>query len=916
MVRKPIDIKVDKRVIKAAGLQGPISGPPTWVEVDKDGKLTRIRPFHYDEVVDWDAKNPWKVEARGSIFEPPKRTVHGAFYLGYKKRIYSPNRVKYPLKRVDWDPNGERNPQNRGKSGYVRISWDEATQLIADELLRVKEKYGMSAVLSQADMHGEGKHVAPSHGCANRLLSLLGGYTIQMRNQDSWEGWSWGSKNVWGGEPVGEMEPAGNLWPDIAKHCDGLLFWAGDPEVTPMGFDGYMASRLSQWLKTLGIKFIYIDPALNYSGCYLADKWIPILPNTDAALYLALANVWLNEGTFDSEYVDTHTVGAQEFFDYVLGKVDGEAKTPKWASAKCGIPEYTVKALARYWGKKICSISIGNGGPGIRGPFSSEPARLQSILLGMQGLGKPGVHQVKWLEWGIFSKNLPMPYQAETDPKIPQRAQAVPPPGKSEAFAMEDMEGRINSISERVLASGDLDDEAKAKLKTDLETLLEITRPSETPPAQSIPKCMIHDAILDGHVEWWGLRTFCGPDFEQWNKLEYPLPGCSEVHMIWTDSPAMVTNWNDGFRFAKAMRSDKIETVVAQHPWLENDCYLADIILPVQTKFEMEDICEDFNGGILESVFHEEAAIAPIGESLNDFDCVAAVAKKLGDEYYMKYTNDELPLDELIELYWLCSNVSHLDKDDEFHEKDIFVIPPMEGIEDLPAGLREFADDPDKAPLTTPTGKLEFTSTKIQEHFPDDEERAPYPKWVEKSELHDERFGGERAKTFPLLCMSNHGRWRFHSQLDDHTWNREIDLMKMRAKDGYQYESAWINPRTALAKGISHGDVIKVFNERGIVLCAAYLTERLMEDTVYVDHGSRYDPIDPEKIDRGGAINLITPTAITSKHVTGMAVSGFLVDVEVVSDEEMDGWKQSFPEAFARKIDEAAGVCLDGWLLK
>ena len=111
----------------------------------------------------------------------------------------------------------------------MRISWDEATQLIADELLRVKEKYSMSAVLSEADMHGEGKHVAPSHGCANRLLSLLGGYTIQMRNQDSWEGWSWGAKNVWGGEPVGEMEPAGNLWPDIAKNADMLLFWARTP---------------------------------------------------------------------------------------------------------------------------------------------------------------------------------------------------------------------------------------------------------------------------------------------------------------------------------------------------------------------------------------------------------------------------------------------------------------------------------------------------------------------------------------------------------------------------------------------------------------------------------------------------------------------------------------------------------------
>ena len=120
-------------------------------------------------------------------------------------------------------------------------------------------------------------------------------------------------------------------------------------------------------------------------------KWIPLLPNTDAALYLAIANVWLTEGTYDKGYVATHAVGTEPFFDYVLGKADDNTpKTPAWASEKCGVPEWTIKALARDWAKKITSFAIGNGGPGIRGAFSTEPARLQSILLGMQGLGKSG----------------------------------------------------------------------------------------------------------------------------------------------------------------------------------------------------------------------------------------------------------------------------------------------------------------------------------------------------------------------------------------------------------------------------------------------------------------------------------------------------------------------------------------------
>jgi trimethylamine-N-oxide reductase (cytochrome c) len=210
---------------------------------------------------------------------------------------------------------------------------------------------------------------------------------------------------------------------------------------------------------------------------------------------------------------------------------------------------------------------------------------------------------------------------------------------------------------------------------------------------------------------------------------------------------------------------------------------------------------------------------------------------------------------------------------------------------------------------------LEYFSTAIAKHAPDDEERPPVPRWIEKGESHDERLSSQRADKYPLLCMSNHGRWRMHAQCDDIIWNREVETMKIRAKDGYQYEPCWLHPSEAEKRGIKHGDIVKVFNERGTVLCAAYVTERVIPGIVYVDHGSRFDPIDAETLDRGGAINLITPHAIISKNATGMVVSGFLVDIAKVTDKEMDDWRKKYPEAFTRKIDEAAGVCLDGWLL-
>ena len=78
------------------------------------------------------------------------------------------------MKRVDFDPNGERNPQNRGVSKYKRISWDEALDIITSEMNRIKEKYGPTAMLYQCDQHGENKVVQACHGAGRKLLRAVG----------------------------------------------------------------------------------------------------------------------------------------------------------------------------------------------------------------------------------------------------------------------------------------------------------------------------------------------------------------------------------------------------------------------------------------------------------------------------------------------------------------------------------------------------------------------------------------------------------------------------------------------------------------------------------------------------------------------------------------------------------------------
>jgi len=853
------------KCVKALGFNGNVRDANSVMVDVKNGKVVRIRPLHYDWQYKPEEFRPWKIEARGQIFEPTMKSLIPPLSLAYKKRVYSPNRILYPLKRVDWDHKGDRYTGNRGKSGYVRISWDEALEIIVGEIMRVKEKYGPYAILSQSDGHGETKVVHGTHGCNRKLLSLLGGYTVQCRNPDSWEGWYWGAKHVWGMEPVGQQRQQTNLMSDIAENTELLLFWGCDPETTPWGWQGQMASRFCYWFTELGIKSIYICPDLNYGAAVHADKWIPIRPNTDAALQLAIAYVWITNGTYDKEYVATHTFGFEKFEEYVLGKEDGIPKTAKWAAEITAVSDRIILALAKEWASKRTTIAIGNGGSMIRGPYSTEPARLAVFLLAMQGLGKPGCNQVKMQEWGLWCdmQDYPMP-RPSVFPNL-------------------------------------LDACRGAWATTMIGGLL---------PKQIIPKDLIHEAVLNPPISWYGTAIARETVEDQFKKYTYPVEGCSEIHMIWSDTPSWTTCWNDANAYIKALRSQKIEFILVQHPWLENDCLFADIILPVNTKFEEVDIGADVFSGQYNVVMHERKCIEAVGESKSDYEIVCMIAEKLG--LLEEYTEGK-SVEEWIRTGFDISGVKDMITFEELKEKGYFVIPTDPEWKKYSPGLLDFYKDPENNPLKTPSGKIEFYSQNLAKHLPNDEERPPVPHWIEKGESHDERLSSERAKKYPLLIVSNHPRWRVHSQHDDMTWTREIPTCKVKGPDGYNYEPLWINPSDAAARGIESSDVVKVYNERGAVLGGAYVTERIMPGTVYMDHGARYDPIVPGELDRGGAINTITPHNTTSKNATGMVVSGFLVEVEVANLEEL---RRKYPEAFRRPYHPGAGLCMERALVK
>jgi len=871
-----------KTTMKSLGLGGVTGGGAPCAVDYKDGKIIRIRPFHFDWKYQKEQLNPWKLEVRGKTLEPSLKSLPSPFSLAYKKRVLSPNRIKYPLKRVDWNPNGERNPQNRGKSKYERITWDEAAEIIAGEIKRVNNTYGPMSILMQGDGHGECKSVHATHGCSTLLLNKVGGFTQQCRNPDSWEGWYWGAKHVWGDGYVGMMSPTANVTKDISEHSQQVLFWGCDPETTPWGFSGQSATSICYFWKELGIKQVYICPDLNYGAAIHADKWIPILPNTDSALQLAIIYMWIKEGTYDKEYVATHTIGFEKVEAYVLGKEDGTPKTPEWASKKCGVSEWTIKALAREFAHKVTSIAHYFGGSYIRGPYSHEPARLECILLGMQGLGKPGVHQCRISLGGMPRSNAPRSTQMTLEQVV-----RFGNPGP-----WTDMSPTLNMMH--------------------LTTTNSFSK-------QFIPKTLLQDAILDPPISFWGTGAICDPTEGQFVKYTYPIPkeeGGTEIHMIWTDTPCRTTCWNHGNKTVEAFQSPKIECVVAQHPWLENDCLVADIILPINTKLEEKDLQPNIRegGGQFLCIGMEQQTMESIGESKSDYEAVLEVAKKFGME---EQVSEGRSIDDWIRfLFDKQYEMSQYVSWEEFEQKGYYVFPIAADWENDPAGMIDFYKDPLAHPLRTPSGKLEFYSERLAKHFPDDQERPPIPKWIEKSETHDERISGDRARSFPLLMISNHGRWRVHAQCDDIAWTREISTCKVKGGDGYLYEPVWINPQDAAERGIKTGDIVKVFNERGVVLGGATVWERIMPGVVYMDHGARVDYIKVGEVDRGGAVNLIAPNGIASKHCGGEATSGYLVNVQKVTMSQMEEWKQQYPEAFERKYDPVSGLRFDAWVVE
>lgn len=836
------------------------NGGPVFVYV-KDGKIVRITPIEFD---DHDA-SAWSIEARGQVFTPPHRTTLSPHGLASKSMVYSSKRLLYPMKRIDFDPNGERNPQNRGKSGYVRISWDEALDMAASEIKRMRREHGHGAIFNSHSSHHTWGNIGYYLSSNIRFMNAIG-YTKMISNPDSWEGWFWGAAHHYGNSMrMGTAEPYGQV-EDCLKEAEMIVFWSSDPESTCASYAAYEGTVRRQWAKRLGIKMVHIDPYKNATAAWLGGKWIPTIPGTGPAMAHAIAYVWITEGLYDKEYIEKRTTGFDKYKAYVLGDEDGIRKSPEWQAPETGVEAHIVRALAREWGTRKAYLSCGGKGTSFGGANRSATgaqwARCMVCLMAMQGLGKPGIN------FGNLSAGAPLDMQFYF-------------PGYAEGGISGDIEGTADAIQ-------------------NYQRMPHLISMNTT--SQKIPRLRIPESILDGKAE--GYPTDTKSLEGQFQRFEYPAAGHSPIRMIYKYGGSHFGTTMESNRLVKALQSESIEFILNQSIWNEGEAAYADLILPACTNFERTDIGEwassggyghhNFNQLNHRVITLQHKCIEPLGESKSDFQIFLELSKRLGLSAYFGEAKTELLW---CREQFLSSDLSKVISWKDFLKKGYYVVPPEAKPENrTPASMRWFAegrkkDVPEPSPLPaeygeeylgglqTQSGKFEFEPSSLK-RFGQDPERPPVNRYIPAWEGRQTTGLYQR---FPLQLITPHPRFSFHTMGDgkDSVVNDIVDHRVM--VDGYYYWIARINSADAASRGIRQHDLVKLFNDRGAVICAAVLTERLLPGVVH-SYGSsaEYDPIgEPgNSPDRGGCVNILTPKRHMTTKTSSSAPNSCLIEIE------------------------------------
>lgn len=289
----------------------------------ENGRVTGVRPFERDP-------------------EP------SALIEAIPAAVHSPTRIARPMVREGWLRHGPGGGEGRGQDRFVPVSWERALDLVSGELARVKESHGHAAIMGGSQGWGSAGIFHEARGQLRRFLSAFGGFVDQASN------YSFGTALTFLPHVLGSAQAVtGPLtsWSSIAGHARLMVLFGGaNPKNTQVAKGGCAAHSTGGWLRALaeaGVRVINISPIREDGPEAALAEWLPIRPNTDTAMLLALVHTLIVENRHDRAFLASHCVGFAPVERYLLGESDGEPKSAAWAEAITGVPAEAIRTLAR-----------------------------------------------------------------------------------------------------------------------------------------------------------------------------------------------------------------------------------------------------------------------------------------------------------------------------------------------------------------------------------------------------------------------------------------------------------------------------------------------------------------------------------------------------------------------------------------
>lgn len=683
-------------------------------------------------------------------------------------KTYNPDRFKYPMKRIG----------KRGEGKFKRISWDEATTIIADKLRHTIDTYGNEAIYYQ---YGSGSTGANLHGrsACKRLLNLLGGY-LEQHN-------TYSTAQIGRVEPFVYGKPQGSYMAQI-KHSDLVVMFCQNIAETRMSGGGQV-QELYRALEQSQAKVIIIDPRRTDSVVGLNAEWLPIRPGTDAALVAAIGHTLIKEDMADDEFINKYAVGWDEstlpasaeknasYKSYILGLgTDKTEKTPEWAAAITGIPAKRIRQLAReLFNAKAAWISQGWG---LQRSMNGEQASRAVMMLPVitKQFGRQGTNSGNW----GYSSNYPV------------AGLAIPNPVKT-----------------------------------------------------SIP-CFLWTKAIADHENMTAKNSYVKGK----ERLE------TGVKFLWSYSSGVTMNQHSDLNHTHEILSDesKCEFILVWDHHMTSSARYADILLPDVSWLEAADLVNNsYATGPYHYLIRMQPTITPLWENRPNYDVLADIAHKLG--IGEKFTEGRT-LDQWIEHSYNKIREKRPYLPEFSATNDMGIIDRELADIESHIALKEFREDPEANKLPTPSGKIEIYSEQLATL--DKEWELPegdrIPAVAEYLPTREGLGDVERMKQFPLQMTG------FHTKRRTHSTYHSVAILREAVPD-----EVWMNPMDASQRGLKHGDMTIIFNDRGQVQMPVKVTERIMPGVVAVPQGAWYQP-NRNGVDIGGCIN-----SLTTQHPSPLA---------------------------------------------